>query len=597
MTSNLNIKHNLKNQLIILILIGSLFANLFSFFPVKEVSAEDAIYSSASTYGSGSLPFSDNFSDNSINSFLWPTVSNSTTTLAEVNNRIEITPVGSTAGYASMVSRTVGFTNGLLEVEFAQILGGASGIGFNDQGMSIILDSNNVITLNKGGGTGIGGQIAVRTGGVLDSAVFSDGAGTQRYRISISGTTANFHRWNGVAWALVGSKTVSWNLSAVTIQLYAGYWGTGNSNTQKGVFDNVVTTGVTYGSNSATDGDGNVYSTGTFTGIFDADPGAATSNLTSAGGDDVYVRKLDSGGNFVWAKRLGGTGADQGHYISLDGSGNVEVIGSFSGTVDFDPGPSTQNLISGSTDVFFLELSQVYESTVATLAASAVTLDTATLNGEVTDTGGLDVTDRGFEYGLTTTYTDDVGEIGTFGTGAFTADIETLNCDTLYHFRAFATNSEGISYGADETFTTAVCPPNSSSGSRSRKDYSNFQGLQFPSNFVPPSNSGGDLSDTVNPKNNQPLIANTFEFLRNLGIGSSGEDVKMLQRFLNQNSFTVAQYGAGSAGQETTYFGIFTKQAVKVFQEAFYQTILTPLNLSSGTGYFGNSTRNFVNSL
>ena len=60
------------------------------------------------------------------------------------------------------------------------------------------------------------------------------------------------------------------------------------------------------------DGSGNVYTTGFFDGTADFDPGAGTFNLTSAGGQDVFVSKLDSSGNFVWARQLGGTSSDQG---------------------------------------------------------------------------------------------------------------------------------------------------------------------------------------------------------------------------------------------------------------------------------------------
>src|SRR5438552_13354363 len=38
----------------------------------------------------------------------------------------------------------------------------------------------------------------------------------------------------------------------------------------------------------------------------DFDPGPGTYNLTSAGSSDIFISKLDSAGNFTWAKRLGG---------------------------------------------------------------------------------------------------------------------------------------------------------------------------------------------------------------------------------------------------------------------------------------------------
>jgi Beta-propeller repeat len=47
-----------------------------------------------------------------------------------------------------------------------------------------------------------------------------------------------------------------------------------------------------------------------------------------------------------WAKSIGGTGADSGRGITVDDAGNVYTIGGFTGTVDFDPGPSVFNLTS-----------------------------------------------------------------------------------------------------------------------------------------------------------------------------------------------------------------------------------------------------------
>ena len=56
----------------------------------------------------------------------------------------------------------------------------------------------------------------------------------------------------------------------------------------------------------AIDGSGNVYSTGQFYGTVDFDSGAGVFNLTSAGGSDIYIQKLDANGNFIWATSFGG---------------------------------------------------------------------------------------------------------------------------------------------------------------------------------------------------------------------------------------------------------------------------------------------------
>jgi hypothetical protein len=111
------------------------------------------------------------------------------------------------------------------------------------------------------------------------------------------------------------------------------------------------------GNSIAVDAGGNVYTTGYFGVIADFDPGPGTYNLTSAGDDDIFISKLDTNGNFLWAKSMGGTSWDRGNSIALDAGGNVYTTGEFQGTADFDPGTGTFNLTSvGSWDIFILKL-------------------------------------------------------------------------------------------------------------------------------------------------------------------------------------------------------------------------------------------------
>lgn len=63
-----------------------------------------------------------------------------------------------------------------------------------------------------------------------------------------------------------------------------------------------------------------------------------------------------------------------------------------------------------------------------------------------------------------------------------------------------------------------------------------------------------------------------FEFTRNLQKGSSGQDVLVLQKILNQDSRTqIAKSGVGSKGQETRLFGEKTRDALKKFQALFIE--------------------------
>ncbi|MBL0071919.1 MAG: T9SS type A sorting domain-containing protein [Bacteroidetes bacterium] len=101
----------------------------------------------------------------------------------------------------------------------------------------------------------------------------------------------------------------------------------------------------------------NVYTTGGFNGTVDFDPGASAFNLSTAGSEDVFILKLDSMGNFVWARSFGGNNFDSANALSVDFAGNIYTIGTFEGTADFNPGPGVSTITSsGFTDVFICKI-------------------------------------------------------------------------------------------------------------------------------------------------------------------------------------------------------------------------------------------------
>lgn len=103
----------------------------------------------------------------------------------------------------------------------------------------------------------------------------------------------------------------------------------------------------------------NVYTTGFFSGLADFNPGVASYNYNSIGSEDIFVSKLDSSGNFVWAEQMGGVNNESGQRIYVDKNGNVYSIGYFQNVVDFNEGLSTNNLTSnGNNDCFIHKMSQ-----------------------------------------------------------------------------------------------------------------------------------------------------------------------------------------------------------------------------------------------
>jgi hypothetical protein len=87
-----------------------------------------------------------------------------------------------------------------------------------------------------------------------------------------------------------------------------------------------------------------------------------------------------------------------------------------------------------------------------------------------------------------------------------------------------------------------------------------------------------------------PSVSSTsttrFIFSRDLKLGSNGNDVRELQKFLNVHGYIISSTGPGSIGNETTYFGFLTKKALINYQKA--------MHIVPSVGFFGPITRAIV---
>lgn len=100
----------------------------------------------------------------------------------------------------------------------------------------------------------------------------------------------------------------------------------------------------------ASDFTGGLYLTGNFSGS--ATFGAET--LTSAGQSDVFAAKLDTAGNWIWARRAGGTGQEESLGIAVRSMGSCVISGQFNDSAAFG---STTLTSSGGSDAFVASLS------------------------------------------------------------------------------------------------------------------------------------------------------------------------------------------------------------------------------------------------
>ncbi len=93
--------------------------------------------------------------------------------------------------------------------------------------------------------------------------------------------------------------------------------------------------------------------------------------------------------------------------------------------------------------------------TLTTTSITAIAQTTATGGGNVTADGGATVSARGICWSTSSnpSITDSHTTDGS-GTGIFVSNLTGLTANTLYHVRAYATNSAGTAYGSDISFTT-----------------------------------------------------------------------------------------------------------------------------------------------
>lgn len=107
------------------------------------------------------------------------------------------------------------------------------------------------------------------------------------------------------------------------------------------------------------DASGSVYTTGSFQNTVDFDPNAGTFNLSTSGGQDIFLQILDLNGILTWAGKMGAAGNDIGIGIALDPQQNIYTTGSFQNTVDFDPNAGTFNLSTTNQAIFIQKLGAI----------------------------------------------------------------------------------------------------------------------------------------------------------------------------------------------------------------------------------------------
>lgn len=92
---------------------------------------------------------------------------------------------------------------------------------------------------------------------------------------------------------------------------------------------------------------------------------------------------------------------------------------------------------------------------LATAEADVITTGSATVSGDITDDGGSDILEKGICWNNAPDplISDNRENLGS-GPGSFSLSLTGLTANTVFYFRAYAINSEGVYYGPQKAFTT-----------------------------------------------------------------------------------------------------------------------------------------------
>jgi hypothetical protein len=160
-----------------------------------------------------------------------------------------------------------------------------------------------------------------------------------------------------------------------TLTAQAGYDAFVTKHNSSGEFQWVkhfAGSGNEYGRSLATDSASNVYVTGAFSASLDLNPNAGSNLVNTVGATDLFISKMNSSGDYLWAKNLGSTSTDTFITSAIDINQNYFTTGYVSGSVAITSNSSTLNTpFTGAVDGLFLCLTSAGDFSCGSSTASS----------------------------------------------------------------------------------------------------------------------------------------------------------------------------------------------------------------------------------
>lgn len=164
-----------------------------------------------------------------------------------------------------------------------------------------------------------------------------------------------------------------------------------------------------------------------------------------------YTYSTTSGGTYTTTLSLAQPGGTYSQQIFV--RFNPTAVQSYNGNIAVDGGG-----VAAPVNVAASGAGVNTAPSVTTGAASAITQTTATAAGSITATGCSAITAYGIEYSTTNGFPNGTGTqvaSSNLSGGSFSSNLTGLAPSTTYYYKAYATNSGGTTYGAQQSFTTA----------------------------------------------------------------------------------------------------------------------------------------------
>lgn len=252
------------------------------------------------------------------------------------------------------------------------------------------------------------------------------------------------------------------------------------------------------------------------------------------------------------------------------------VYGNFNGCIIYFPATS------------FLMTVSTYLPDVITNFATSITTNSASVSGNVTSQGSSSVTARGICYAVTSSpdITDNIVSGGS-GLGEFTCSLSTLDPNTLYYYRAYATNAYGTSYGSEYSFrTTALYLPTviTSNVTNITNNMATSGGNVTSDGNSTVTARGVCWSTSINP---------TTSNSKTIDGSGTGSFVSTLSSLSSNTTYYVRAYATNTNGTAYGNNMAFTTNSDPAIALSIIGSTTTSINVS----YYGTSCPNIINEM